>query len=369
MGKKKVEEEKEEGYEFLPPDFDEDAFIHKEMVGFRTTVTLFVVGIAAALVSWGLFMTVEGARVGWLIGMGVFAVFFALLKPLYARLHIDVSHYKRREWLGSAFLLFFTWLAFWLIFINPPISDFAAPDVAAFASPGVATVGDEVRLDLFYTDNDAIQDRGFQLTGPDGSILATDRDLERISHNHYQFNARNLTAGTYTYIASGTDAKKLVGSDNGTFEVRSQVLEVLVEDLTSPTGTVFVSVPLEPSEVYAVYLDIEGQDAHVFLEHDETLGGWKATRNFKGWREGNNTFTVVVEQPNRFQGQIPVQGGIITSSQSHTVEVAQPGDYAKSIPSRPNPTTAPSHDVPGPALPLLAASLVVAAFVVRRRRQ
>lgn len=369
MGKKRVEEgEQEEGYEFLPPDFDEDAFIHKEMVGFRTTLTLFVAGILAAVVSWGLFIAVDGARVGWLIGMGVFAVFFAVLKPLYKALRIDISHYKRREWIGSAFLLFFTWLAFWLILINPPVSDFAEPDVAVYASPGVTETGGDVRIDVFYKDNDAVRQREFQVLGPDGAVLADAGDLERVGGPHYRYTATGLSAGTYTYTAAGTDDGGRTGTANGTFEVRAEVLEVVVQDLTSPTGTVFVSVPLRPEEIYAVYLDIEGQDDNVYLEHDEALGGWRATRNFQGWQAGNNTFTVVVEQPNRFEGQTLVPGGTIRSDQTHTAQVSQPGDYDDSIPRRANPTAAPAHDVPGVALPLVAGGLLAAAFVVRRRR-
>lgn len=369
MGKKRAEEPEEtEGYEFIPPDFDEDAFIHKEMVGFKTTLAVFLVGILAAVVSWGLFLAVDGARVGWLIGLAVFTAFFAALKPLYRALRIDVSHYKRREWIGSAFLLFFTWLAFWLILINPPVSDFAAPDVAAYASPGVTQTGGEVRFDVFYKDNEGVRERQFELVGPDGATLATTDDLRRIDDTHYRYTATGLGAGTYTYTAAGTDARGHVGQANGTVEVRDQALEVFTGDLTTPTGSVVVSMPLEPGQVYAAYLDLEGGDGRVYLEHDEKVGGWTATRNFAGWQAGNNTFTVVVEQPNRFEGQTLVPGGVIRSDRTYEVQVNQPGDYSGSIPDRPNRVRAPAHDVPGPGLPLLLAGVVAVAVVARRRR-
>jgi len=336
------------------------------MVGFRTTLTIFLVGILAAVVSWGLFIAVDGARVGWLIGMAVFVAFFAALKPLYRALRIDVAHYKRREWIGSAFLLFFTWLAFWLILINPPVSDFAEPDVAVYASPGVTETGGAVRFDVFYTDNDGVRERSFQLLGPGGAVLADADDLEPVGGPHYRYTATGLSAGTYTYTAAGTDAGGRTGTANGTLEVRAEVLEVVVGDLTNPTGTVAVTVPLEPGEIYAVYLDVEESGDHVYLRHDAEFGFWEANRNFAGWQAGNNTFTVVVEQPNRFEGQTLVEGGVIRSDRTYTAEVSQPGDNEDSAPRRPNPTTAPVHDVPGPALPLVVGALL-AAFLVRRR--
>ncbi len=365
MGKKKEDDVQEEGYDFIPPDFDEDAFIHKEMVSFRTTLTLFVVGIVAALASWGLFAAVDGARVGWLLGMVVFAVFFALLKPLYRWRKIDISHYKRREWIGSAFLLFFTWLGIWLVLLNPPFSDFAEPDVAAYANPGVAPVGGDVVIDVFYTDNEGVESFAFLLTGPDGPVAVEEH---HVTGPHYQYVADDLAAGTYTFQATGADATGREGHDNGTFEVRAEVLEVFVQDLTNPTAAVVVSLPLDPEAVYAAYLDLGGDD-RVYLEYEEKVNGWQATRAHAGWSEGNNTFGVVVEQRNQFHHDtLLIPGGVVRDDGPYTVEVQGPGDYQGGRPGEPNPTVAPVRSVPGPGVALLAVGLVALAFVARRRR-
>ncbi len=368
MGKKKEEDVSEEKYEFIPADFDEDAFIHKEMIGFKTTVTMFLVGILAALVSWGLFTSVGGAKVGWLIGMAVFGVFFLALKPIYRALRIDISHYQRREWIGTGFLLFFTWLAFWLIFINPPVSDFAEPQVEIYASPGVAAVGDSVVVDVFYTDNAGVKDREFQLNGPNGP-LATEGNLTHVGGPHYQFVAQNLVAGTYTTSAIGTDAKGLAGNGTATFEVRADLVKVEVGDLRTAAGAVIVKVPLEPSQVYAVRIDVQGSSTPVFMEYVDRIGGWEATNNFEGWLDNQqNNFSVVVVEKNRFHGNLLIEGGIMTDG-PHTVQVSDVGDYKGGVPKKANPTVAPMKDVPGVGAALLAVGLIGTAVVVRRRRE
>ncbi|HEX2065337.1 MAG TPA: hypothetical protein VHI93_00855, partial [Candidatus Thermoplasmatota archaeon] len=86
------------GYEFVPPDFDEDAFVHREMVSFKTTSILFGWGVLAAAASWAAYVAVGGTDLGWLIGLALCGAFGYALKFLFPRLGADVSHFKRKEW-------------------------------------------------------------------------------------------------------------------------------------------------------------------------------------------------------------------------------------------------------------------------------
>ncbi|MGB1697177.1 MAG: hypothetical protein ACPHK8_02125, partial [Thermoplasmatota archaeon] len=115
MAKDEANDAKGEEYQFEIPDFDEEAFIHKEMTSFRTTAVLFAWGILAALLSWGIFVAVDGAKTAWYLGLAVVIGFLYALRIVYPKLNIDVAHFKRREWMGTGFLLFFTWLAFFIL--------------------------------------------------------------------------------------------------------------------------------------------------------------------------------------------------------------------------------------------------------------
>ena len=359
---KSEEPETEEEYQFIPPDFDEDHFIHKEMVSFHTTVVLFLAGIVAALASWAAFAAVDGTRTGWFLGLVIVAAAFAGLRPLFAALKIDIEHWARREWLGTAFLIFFTWLAFFIILVNPPVSDFAEPDLHVYTSPAAAAEGDTVVIDVFYTDNGAVAKRTFELQAPDGTTRSAD-DLVHVAGSHHRLSLDGVEAGTYTWSATATDKAGHQASINGTIEVDADVLDVTVGDLTRPTEEVFVRVPDELN-LWAVYAQLESGD-RVYLEYDDKVGGWIATANFEGWQEGNNTFDIVAQERNRFQGTTLVAGGTLRAG-PFTVEVTEPGDYDDSLPKRANPTQAPSRNVPGPEVGLVLAGIVGVAFVARR---
>jgi len=377
---RKDTKEPEDEYEFIPPDFDEEAFIHKEMVSFRTTAILFVCGIVAAVLSWALFAPLGADDTGWWIGLLVMAALGYGLKWLIPALKTDISHWGRREWTGTGFLYFFTWLAFFILLVNPPVSDFAAPEVVVHAAPEVQEAGGAVSIDVLYADNDEIASHTLTVTGPDGAVLATEQDLTQRVNGHYALTLENRTAGVYAYVATAKDPGGHETRTNGTFEVRENALRTTIRDLTDPTQILLASVPAD-LDLFAVFLDMDRSecgafssprlaveaDCRVYLEYDESLGGWKATSNFAGWREGGNTFHIVAQERNTFEFNQLVRGGELVAG-PHTVQVATPGGYDKPVPGRPDPTTPPPRDIPGVEAPVILVGLLGLAVAVRRRR-
>lgn len=366
MAKRKGGDEPEESYDFIPPDFDEDGFIHKEMISFRTTSTLVVVGILTAIVSWLLFPAV-GEGLGWWVGILVAAAGFAALKPLYKLLKFDISHYARREWLGTGFLLFFTWLAFFMILLNPPFSDHSAPTVDVYTSPNAVQAGGELTIDVFVRDNAAVETFTFTF-GNDTAMIADQGMLEELGNGHYRYTT-TVTEGTYSIAALGADGAGHETLTETNVEVLPEVIDYTPPATLDRTSITLVTLP-EDLDVYAVYADKDGdrdtRDDRVYFQHDEALGGWKVTSNFAGWEAGENTYTLIVEEKNRFQGQTLVPGGILTAG-PYTVDVENPGDFDGGKPNRANPTQAPALQVPGVEVPILIAGLVAVAFIARRR--
>ena len=63
-----------------------------------------------------------------------FGLYFFL--PLFG---IKTDSFKRRDWAGHGITYFFSWLAFWIILLNPPFGDFTLPTVQGVsASPYTA---------------------------------------------------------------------------------------------------------------------------------------------------------------------------------------------------------------------------------------
>jgi hypothetical protein len=42
---------------------------------------------------------------------------------------ISIAAFKRRDWIGHGITYFFSWLAFWILLLNPPFGDFTNPTI------------------------------------------------------------------------------------------------------------------------------------------------------------------------------------------------------------------------------------------------
>ncbi len=382
------EQKADEEYEFIPADFDEDAFIHREMVSFRTTTILFLWGIVAAAVSYLVFAALDGAKVGWLAGLAIAAVFGVSLKWLYPRLKADIKHFGRREWMGTGFLFFFTWLAFFLIAINPPVSDFAPPAADVHVVPAVPLAGQPVTVHLFVEDNVKVTSHGFRLTGPAGEV-AGEGELTDLGHGHHVLELASLPAGAYEVVASASDGERghettatftvteaaidysataggvLAGAADSVVVTLDPALREAVPDCRTSKGTVSSAPPC----VRTVRLEMLGGGEVVLkLDKRDTKtradDRWTATTENAGWKAGNNTFDVVVELVDQYQGSVRFDGGELRDG-PHTVEVrATPGSL-ETTPAR--DPAAQRRNVPGLELPLLAIGLVALAAIARRR--
>ncbi|HTD80918.1 MAG TPA: hypothetical protein VK723_02080 [Thermoplasmata archaeon] len=119
--------------EWKPPEFDEVEFMKKEMRAAKATILVVLWTIPAALISWGL--TLAGvAVVAGFAGLGM----MFLLKWIFPLLNVDISGYKRKDWLGHGVTFFFSWLAFWILLLNPPFADLTNPVILGVAVDGIS---------------------------------------------------------------------------------------------------------------------------------------------------------------------------------------------------------------------------------------
>jgi len=122
--------------EWKPPEFDEVEFMHKEMRAAKATLLVVLWTVPSALLSFGL--TVAGAAiVAFFAGIGM----MFLLKWIFPILKVDISEYKRKDWLGHGATFFFSWLAFWILLLNPPFADLTSPVILGVSVPGQPWVG------------------------------------------------------------------------------------------------------------------------------------------------------------------------------------------------------------------------------------
>ncbi len=110
----------EDEYTLPVPDFDERAFLKKEIDGARTTFVTVFLGIAVGLLARGsdwVGITYMGAS-GYMLGWIVIAIGMAGLAPLLRLVGFSEELTEPRQMAGNWFLLFFTSLAIWVFSHN-----------------------------------------------------------------------------------------------------------------------------------------------------------------------------------------------------------------------------------------------------------
>ncbi|MES2155078.1 MAG: hypothetical protein V4510_08085 [bacterium] len=366
-------------YEFKLPDFDEDQFIHREMVSFKTTSILFVWGIVAAAVSWAAYSMRGGdANTGWLLGLIICAVSGFALKWLFPKFGADISHFKRREWTGTGFMFFFTWLAFFMVAINPPISDFAGPQVILGADPPIQLTNGTVSLSMLAIDNDRVAEHHLEITrAGDSNLIAAP-----VSGGSGGVQWTNVTLPNGHYIAAGiaTDGHGHTTTTKVHFNVTTPGGDFRIElpqpAVLSATSSIRVHVGAFPPCDGANYgrhpclrtvgLHLANGNVVAMDADGERPGDWKTDANSKGWSRGVNNFTVEAQFLNHFEGAHSIPGGRIVLPTTYSVDVTvDAGSHEAGVPGD---LSSRQLVVPHLEVAALLVVLLVGAIIARRHR-
>ena len=120
MAKKRriIEKKAQEEYEFVPPEFDEEEFIRKDLYGTRV---LFVV-VAFAVIIGILCSCVQKAftDAGLFLALLLLFLGVAAIKPLLKLVRFDPELLERKTMVGNYILYLLLGLGIWILLVNPP---------------------------------------------------------------------------------------------------------------------------------------------------------------------------------------------------------------------------------------------------------
>ncbi len=104
----------DEGYEFKMPEFDEAAFIRREVASAKASFWTLGIAALAGILAYLVYLPGIDWRLGWI------PIFAALggLRPILERLGFDEEITKPKALIGSYFMLFFTALGLWILGVN-----------------------------------------------------------------------------------------------------------------------------------------------------------------------------------------------------------------------------------------------------------
>jgi hypothetical protein len=124
--KRRQKIEKKEEYDFDFPEFDEHQFISLELNKAKIALVAFLYAILIVLITYQLYtITYPDARAP--MALGFLAV--AAIPFISKTLKIDISEFDWKNWVGAGAVYVFSWLAIFIILVNPPFSDFVEPEI------------------------------------------------------------------------------------------------------------------------------------------------------------------------------------------------------------------------------------------------
>jgi len=153
---------------FSPPEFDEVDYMRREIAGAKASILVVLWALVGGLLAYGMVLGGLHWAIAFLLGLGTF-LGLQFVMPTFG---VHSEKFVRRDWIGHGATYFFSWLAFWILLLNAPFSDFTSPtihgilvgtyDSAANPGPGNATVAcvavtsSNVQLPLPEGGNDTI---------------------------------------------------------------------------------------------------------------------------------------------------------------------------------------------------------------------
>ncbi len=209
--KKREEEEEEEEYAFDVPEFDKVEYMKDEIRKGKSILVSVALAPVFSFVALQLFILIGDwtiAMIGGLSGL-------ILIAPILRTLGINTDELGKKEWGIDVVMFFFTFLAIWVILMNPPVNDFAHPTVddmkvrvqedGQWKKIGDANITNgqdyNVNITAKITDNVDVKDNSVKarIIPPSSSQF---NEMDKDGKRHYKFIFNNVTAQNNNYKVS-----------------------------------------------------------------------------------------------------------------------------------------------------------------------
>ena len=182
----------------------------QEISATKASVVSVIYAIPVALVSYAITLA-RLPIVAFFAGFGLIFLLYYLM-PLTG---IDTSKFKRKDWLGHGSIVFFSWLAFLILLLNPPFGDFTRPDITNVA---VAPAANASVLALTCKDIFPLPaDNGNLARGGNSTLYITFRATDNVAVASVSATVDAVTVN-FTVAAGATNRCRTGAYPGGTHE-------------------------------------------------------------------------------------------------------------------------------------------------------
>jgi hypothetical protein len=222
--KRRQKVEKKDDYDFKFPEFDEHQYISLELNKAKISLLAFIFALIMVIITYQFYsITHPDAR-----GPMVLGIFSVIALPFLSKfVKIDTNDFDWKNWIGAGAIYVLSWLAIFILVLNPPFSDFIAPEIdeedVKFTyqqpnnetwiqwdtEPTIPTLTSPIKINMTVkvTDNSGVREDSVKLIikGPKNFTMK----MEKIKDNQYRAMLNNddqpFKSGRYTYSIEAKD--------------------------------------------------------------------------------------------------------------------------------------------------------------------
>jgi hypothetical protein len=215
-----------EEYEFQMPTFDEDEFIKEQKKKARSSFISFGFGILMGIICSTIWISLGDSNIKWPVTFLLGICSLGFLVKIFGLFKIDISAFEKKDWLGTGAFYFFTFLAFFIIVINPPFYDSSSPVIETYSMPSVQETGGNIILAAKITDNIGIKDTNVEILTPNGKTINGSLTKEDDHIYYFDFINSDNSVGMFRYHIQSEDSNGHKATQSGNFTYRDDVVHI-----------------------------------------------------------------------------------------------------------------------------------------------
>lgn len=312
-----------ENEEIKFPEFDEKNFIEKEKRKAKTSFIVFSFGIFMAIICHILWRNMD-ATIRWPLCFLLAIASIGFLGKLLQILKIDIRKFGKREWIASISFYFFTWLAIFILSVNPPFYDASPPKIDIVLLPNIQQVNGSILILAHITDNSGIEEAILKIGNNNYSMK---KDEEGIYYFEYKGNKNEY----FEIIAK--DKKGNEEKFEGLLKFEKEIASVIFPPKTPLNASDKIEIKVSKNiseENFRVYYVINDEEINATkIDENEYYYIYSTSPRYVGWEAGKeNNIKIFIEVIHYFPGIMRKYNNTIYVG-NYTVETAEDKNIGK----------------------------------------
>lgn len=305
--------------EITLPEFDEKKFMEKERRKAKTSFISFLFGVLIGIICRFLWTNLDSS-IRWPLCFLLAVASIGFMARILQFLKIDIKQFSKKEWAGSIAFYLFTWLAIFILAINPPFYDASPPKIEAIALPEIQEENGSILVVAHVTDNSGVKKVTINISGNEYE-MEKDEEIPVIYLKEFNLSQAGKNG---KFIVKAVDEKGNEEKEelNYSFRKTEELVKVYKIEDEGRVKEIIIEVYKNISKAiqelkkdFRVYYVVNGYEINatkVGESNDGKYVKYHSYPEYKGWeKDTENTIKVYVEIDYYFPGILKKYSNVV----------------------------------------------------------